>query len=301
MKRTILTCAAAALVALPVFAEEKQQSSSSSTVITNSDGEATVTIDVNGKKETKTFKLGEGGPTKIEVKNGVVTSSNKKEKVTYLGVAPGEVSDDLRAHLPLKNGEGISVTHVAEGGPAAKAGIQEHDILLRLDDQILVEPSQLKTLVKMKKPGDEVTLKILRKGEQKDVKVSLSEIEEREVAASPFGADPTMKLLQKQMMEQMKGRMPGGVFHSKGIVIGPNGKTHTFDGGNLKDIVETARKQLEDSGLSKEQVESIVKSLGGAMKDAAKDPAMKDLSELFGKGGKEGKDEGKKDGENEKK
>jgi hypothetical protein len=85
MKRTILTCAVAALVALPLLGEEKQQSSS--TVVTSSGGEATVTIDVNGKKETKTFKLGDGGPTKIEVKDGVVVSSDKKEKVTYLGVA----------------------------------------------------------------------------------------------------------------------------------------------------------------------------------------------------------------------
>lgn len=300
MKRNILTCAAAVLVALPAFSEEKQQSSS--TVVTSSGGEATVTIDVNGKKETKTFKLGDGGATKIEVKDGVVTSSSdKKEKVTFLGIAPGEVSDDLRAHLPLKPGEGISVTHVAEDGPAAKAGILEHDILLRLDDQILVEPSQLKNLVKMKKPGDEVTLKVLRKGEQKDVKVVLSETEERKAGDSFFGnGDPTMKLLRKQM-EQMKDNLPNGVFHRKGIVIGPNGKTHTFDGGDMKDIVEMARKQLEASGLSKEQMESILKSLGGAVKDAAKEPAVKDLKELFGKGGKDEKSEEKKDGEIEKK
>src|SRR4051794_21394431 len=34
-------------------------SSASSSVITNSDGTATVTIEVNGKKETRSFKLGE--------------------------------------------------------------------------------------------------------------------------------------------------------------------------------------------------------------------------------------------------
>ena len=114
MKHTILTCAAAALVALPIFADDKAQSSStSSSVITNADGTATITIDVNGKKETKTFKLGGGDPVRVEIKDGVVVAdSGKKEKVTFLGVAPGPVSDDLRAQLPLKAGEGIKVNHV---------------------------------------------------------------------------------------------------------------------------------------------------------------------------------------------
>ncbi len=303
MKHTILTCAAAALVALPIFADDKAQSSStSSSVITNADGTATITIDVNGKKETKTFKLGGGDPVRVEIKDGVVVADGgKKEKVTFLGVAPGPVSDDLRAQLPLKAGEGIKVNHVAEDSPAAKAGIQEHDILTRLDDQILVEPQQLKTLVKMRKPGDEVKLSLLRKGEQKEVKVVLSETEEKPFDGSPFN----MQMhgfgdLQKQL-EDMKGKLPGGVFHRKGIVIGPDGKTHTFDGDDMDEIIEAARKQLESAGMTKDQIESIMRSMKGAIKGSAKElkdvlkGGTKDLHELFGK------DKDKKDAAEEKK
>ena len=53
MKRTILACA---LASLPLFAEVTTKSS---TVVTNVDGTGTITIDVDGKKETKTFKLGD--------------------------------------------------------------------------------------------------------------------------------------------------------------------------------------------------------------------------------------------------
>lgn len=272
MKRTIFNCAAAALIALPILAEEKQSTSSS--VITSADGTATITIDVNGKKETKTFKLGDGGQDRIDLKDGKVVGEPGK-KVTYIGIAPGAVGDDLRAHLPLKDGEGIKVNHVAEGSPAAKAGIQEHDILLRLDDQILVEPEQLRALVKMRKPGDEVKVNLMRKGEQKEVKVVLAESEERPTPQNMF------RLKGGDLLKQMEGlgKKPGALFQHKGIVIGPDGKTHTFDSGDLGDVAEATRKLMESANMSKEQIESVLGAIKGAAKGAIKEP--KELHELF--------------------
>lgn len=254
MKRTILACT---LASLPLFAEVTSQSS---TVVTNVDGTGTITIDVDGKKETKTFKLGDS--TKSD-------SPIKLQKVTFLGVAPGPLSDDLRAHLPLKAGEGIKVNHVAEGSPAASAGIQEHDILLRLDDQILVEPQQLKTLVKMHKPGDEVRVTLLRKGEQKELKAVLAETEER----------PQLENLWEpgRPFREWKGGTVPFLLQQKGIVIGPDGKSHTFDGANLDEILESTRKQLEKSGLPKEQLQSILETLRNTMKDGKK--MLKELPE----------------------
>ncbi len=270
MKRTILTCAATALIAIPTFAEDKpaQSSSSSSSVITNADGTATITIDVNGKKETKTFKLGDGGGTVfLESKDGEPAKlPGKREKITYIGIAPGAVSEEVRAQLPLKPGEGITVNHVAEDSPAGKAGIQEHDILLRLDDQILVDPEQLRTLVKMRKPGDEVKLSILRKGEQKEVKVILSETEEHRTER-PFNKRfGNFEDIQSKI-EEIKGKLPGAIFQRKGIIIGADGKSHTFEGGNLEGIVEMTRKQLEGAGLGKDEIEKILKSVKDAVKD----------------------------------
>ena len=276
MKHTIFNCAAAVLIALPILAEEKQSSSSS--VVTSADGTATIIIDVNGKKETKTFKLGEGGQNRIEIKDGKVVGEPGK-KVTYFGIAPGEIGEDLRAHLPLKEGEGIKVSYVAEDSPAAKAGIQEHDILLRLDDQILVEPEQFQALVKMRKPGDEVTVNLMRKGEQKEVKVVLAESEGRTAPRGSLRAKGGDLLKQ---MEEFK-KKPGGIFQHKGIVIGPDGKTHTFDGGDLGDIAESTRKMMESANMTKEQIESVMSALKGAAKGAVKGAIKesKELRELF--------------------
>lgn len=276
MTRIFFNCAAVALIALPILAEEKQSSSSS--VITSADGTATITIDVNGKKETKTFKLGEGGQSQIEFKDGKVVSEPGK-KITFFGIAPGEIGEDLRAHLPLKDGEGIKVSYVAEDSPAAKAGIKEHDILLRLDDQILVEPEQFQALVKMRKPGDEVKVGLLRKGEQKEMKVVLAESEERTAPRGSLRAKGGDLLKQ---MEEFK-KKSGAIFQRKGIVIGPDGKTHAFDDGDMGDIAESTRKMMESANMTKEQIESVMSAIKGVAKGAVKGAIKesKELRELF--------------------
>ena len=69
---------------------------------------------------------------------------------------------------------------MAKGSPAHKAGIQQFDILLKLDDQILVNPDQLKYLVHAKNPTERVEMTLLRKGKKRKIAVLLGEIELKE-------------------------------------------------------------------------------------------------------------------------
>ncbi|MEZ0389113.1 MAG: PDZ domain-containing protein, partial [Verrucomicrobium sp.] len=71
-----------------------------------------------------------------------------------------------RAQLPLPAGTGLLVRSVVPDSPAAKAGLQKNDVLVRLDDQILVNSSQLRTLVSTRKDGDAVKLALLRQGKE---------------------------------------------------------------------------------------------------------------------------------------
>ena len=78
---------------------------------------------------------------------------------------------------PIISNESFIVDQVSSNSPAADSGLKLHDVLLQLDEQILVNSAQLKALVQMKDSGDIITLKILRKGKPKILKVTLSEIE----------------------------------------------------------------------------------------------------------------------------
>ena len=83
-------------------------------------------------------------------------TSPKSPKKAYLGVYTAELRQSVSHQLDLPPNLHLSVEQVAEGSPAHKAGIQQFDILLRLDDQILVNPDQLKYLVHSKNPDDRV-------------------------------------------------------------------------------------------------------------------------------------------------
>jgi len=105
-----------------------------------------------------------------------------KEKVTYLGVETGRVSRTVAAQLGITERTGLTVLRVIDDSPAAGA-LQEHDILTKFNDQILVNEPQLSVLVRAQKPGDEVTLTLLRGAKETRARVKLGEHEVPKMAA----------------------------------------------------------------------------------------------------------------------
>jgi len=94
----------------------------------------------------------------------------------WLGVYLRPVPDALAAQLAdlMPAGEGVLVDEVEEGSPAAKAGVQAHDILLALGDQKLYSPAQLSRLVGSGKAGGEVDLQLIHAGKLQTVKVAIT-------------------------------------------------------------------------------------------------------------------------------
>ncbi len=64
---------------------------------------------------------------------------------------------------------------VLPGSPADKAGIVEGDILLEVEGQKIDTKLPLGNILAQYRPGDSVTVKVWRKGETKDVRVTLEE------------------------------------------------------------------------------------------------------------------------------
>ena len=106
----------------------------------------------------------------------------EKENVTFLGVEASPAPDALAAQLGLGRGTGLVIGHVAPKSPA-EGVLQQHDILLKLDDQILIEGHQLAVLIRNHKEGDEVTLTYIRGGKQATAKVKLGTHEVPKVSA----------------------------------------------------------------------------------------------------------------------
>src|SRR5215467_1921449 len=97
-----------------------------------------------------------------------------KVPVTYLGVETSQVPLVVSEQLGLGRGLGLVVDYVQPDSPAAAAGVQQNDILKMLNDQILIEPSQLRKLLQTFPDGTEVTLTVLRKGQEQKLTAKLA-------------------------------------------------------------------------------------------------------------------------------
>ena len=64
---------------------------------------------------------------------------------------------------------------IIPGSPADKADLVENDIILECDGKKLEQDLTLSACVKGKQVGDEVTLTVYHRGEEKTVKVKLEE------------------------------------------------------------------------------------------------------------------------------
>lgn len=100
-----------------------------------------------------------------------------KIPVTWLGVETSSVPNVVSEQLGLAKGFGLVVDYVVPDGPAARAGVQQNDIVKMLNDQILMEPGQLAKLIRSFADGTSVTLTVLRKGAEQKITVKLAKHE----------------------------------------------------------------------------------------------------------------------------
>lgn len=138
-------------------------------------------IGVNVAVSTMAENIGFALPANI-VKN-VVDSVVKHGEIIrpYLGVRYTNITKSLKEKNNLTVDYGVLVTRgetpedlaVIPGSPADKAGILENDIILEVDGIKIDEKKSLSFLIREKNIGDTITLKVLSKGKEKVVLVTL--------------------------------------------------------------------------------------------------------------------------------
>ncbi|MFN3628677.1 MAG: Do family serine endopeptidase [Casimicrobiaceae bacterium] len=109
-----------------------------------------------------------------------------------LGVNIGPVTRDLAEAFGLQRGQGAVVSSVNKGSAAEKAGIRPGDIILRFNDRVVEESSDLPRLVTSVRPGTPAKVQVWRDGKALELSVTLDEWTETTpiAAAGPLlGAD----------------------------------------------------------------------------------------------------------------
>jgi serine protease Do len=93
----------------------------------------------------------------------------------WLGLIIQDLDKDLAQSFGLKAVEGVLVSEVTEGSPAAKAGVQQGDVLLTLDGIKLFDVNDVRNRVALTAPGSTVQLDLIREGRRQKLTVYIEE------------------------------------------------------------------------------------------------------------------------------
>ncbi|NML15052.1 DegQ family serine endoprotease [Azohydromonas caseinilytica] len=117
-----------------------------------------------------------------------------------IGVQIAPVTKEVAESIGLGKPIGALVQGVEAGGPAEKAGIEPGDIITKVDGKPVERSGELPRVIGGTKPGTRTTLQVFRRGNYRDLAVTVAEIEPekprraaqaesapRAAAASPIG------------------------------------------------------------------------------------------------------------------
>ncbi len=118
--------------------------------------------------------MGIGFAIPVNLAKQVMESILKNGSVTrgWIGVEPQNLSKELSESLGLPgNTEGVLISGVLEGGPAARGGVKPGDVLTTVNGNKIKDVKQLLNQIAQIGPGNEASLRIFRKDKELELKI----------------------------------------------------------------------------------------------------------------------------------
>ena len=181
----------------------------------------------------------------------------------WLGVGIQDVDLNMAKAMGLKKPHGALVAQVEAGAPAAQAGILAGDIITRFDGHKILEQGDLPHVVGRTRPGSEVAVNLMRKGEEKTLRVTVGALPSEDDGMQQTSNDAPasnvggrLGLIVSEIPDALKQRwgVDAGVLVKEVVPDKPGAKAGLRSG----DIV--AQLGFEDIGDMKDY-EKVVKGL----------------------------------------
>ena len=122
----------------------------------------------------------------------VVESLRRGERVRrgYIGVSLQDIDEGVAAALGIERNRGELIRSVTEGGPAARAGVEQGDVVITVAGQPVTPDQSLAYLVSRQPIGSRIPLEIIRDGRRRSVTVAVAERPSDEELARISGIEP---------------------------------------------------------------------------------------------------------------
>lgn len=167
----------------------------------------------------------------------------------WLGVHLDALNDQLGGYFGVKDGAGVLVTEVVADSPAARAGLQAGDVIVKVGDQEVASPDALHEAMAGTKAGDELTVQVLRKGSRQTVNARLGEMPEDAMAERHFkffrdGDTGDMKVTAPRMLRRM-GRAGDGDESGEREIIIERKRLAAEDLDDVRQEMDALRQELK--------------------------------------------------------
>lgn len=116
---------------------------------------------------------------------GAATPAASEGKA-FIGVYLEELDAEEIEERGFDGGYGLLLPGIVEGGSAEEAGLEDGDLLLKLDGDPVYTSSQLGRMMELRKPGDKVKLEVLRNGKKMKFKFPLGEKKKSTIGKKAF-------------------------------------------------------------------------------------------------------------------
>ncbi|NIQ02434.1 MAG: trypsin-like serine protease [Nitrospinaceae bacterium] len=117
----------------------------------------------------------------IDLVKRILPQLREKGKVerSWMGVVIQEITIDIQEKLGLKGAQGAYIVQVVQDSPAAKAGVQEGDVILEFNNQKLRSSRELPLMCAHAPAGKPLPVVLIRKGKKITISIVLQKAPSR--------------------------------------------------------------------------------------------------------------------------
>jgi len=136
----------------------------------------------------------------------------------YIGVSIQDITPEMAKSLKLgRDFKGVIVVDLVDDGPAAKAGIEQGDVVLSFDGKKVKDVSKLRNMVAQTDPGRQVKITVLRNKNEREIIIRIGDLEMIEGRARVQSGRDLLGLTVEKVTTEIARK--AGLRRASGVII----------------------------------------------------------------------------------
>jgi serine protease Do len=181
----------------------------------------------------------------------------------YIGVSLQSLEEDIAEAMGIPKNQGELIRGVTPGGPAARAGIQQGDVVVAVNNQPVTPDQSLAYLVSQQPVGSRVPITVVRDGQRHTLTVTVGERPSEEELARQGGTEESNPMTAPSDQQQSTGQRSAR--ESLGLTVQtltPEiARSLRLNNPNLRGVVVSGVDPNSDAAAKGIQVRDVILSI----------------------------------------